>query len=226
MHPERKIKLVIADDHVMVRDGIKQVLMSNSAFSVVGELSNGDEAHSLLRGTPCDVLILDMSMPGITGIPLIISLKGKFPQLPIVIVSMHVDNELVQAAMKAGASAYVAKDSSSDVLMQAILTVEKGMKYLDPRLINAIFYEQGHESDQEDSLSAREMQVMTMYAQGMSLGDIADRLHVSAKTVSTHKKRIMVKLNISNNAALIRFAHERNMLVTEPDARSSAALAG
>jgi DNA-binding NarL/FixJ family response regulator len=151
-------------------------------------------------------------MPGASGVPLIEALRRARPELPIVVLSMHSDGQIVSRALRAGAAGYVAKGSSIAVLVEAIERVAAGGRYIDPALVECVVFDQASmPMPLHETLSARERQVLSMIVAGLRLGEIADRLHVSAKTVSTHKTRLMQKLRIDNNADLVRYAVENGV---------------
>ena len=201
------IRVVLVDDHAIVRDGIKQMMLLSPGIVITGEAANGVEALEVLKTCPCDVLILDMTMPGISGVDLIHRIHQDYPGIPILVLSMHDDGQIIARAVKAGASGYIAKGSRSSVLMDAIHLVARGEKYLDPAISGFVFSLPAKDAEVPgDILSRRELEILRRIAAGDSLGKIADQYHVSPKTVSTHKMRIMQKLNITNNAELIRYA--------------------
>jgi len=201
------IRIVIADDHAMVRGGLKQIVATTSDIEVVGEATQGDEVLALLRQMPFDLLLLDMTMPGLSGVELIRRLHEEKPALPMLILSMHNEVQVVARALKAGASGYVTKDSEPEILLQAIRKIAAGGKYIDPALVDAMVFDvRDWDSLPHESLSEREFQILKMIAAGCALGDIANQLYLSPKTISTHKMRLMQKLGIENNADLIRYA--------------------
>jgi DNA-binding NarL/FixJ family response regulator len=201
------IRIVIADDHAMVRGGLRQIAATTSDIEVVGEATQGHEVLTLLGQTPIDLLLLDMTMPGLSGVDLIRRLHEEKPALPILVLSMHNEAQVVARALKAGASGYVAKDSEPEILLLAIRKIAAGGKYLDPALVDAMVFDvRDRDSLPHESLSERELQILTMIATGLPLGDIANQLHLSPKTISTYKMRLMQKLGIDNNADLIRYA--------------------
>jgi len=200
------IRIVIADDHAMVRGGLTQIVATTSDIEVVGEATQGDEVLALLGQTPIDLLLLDMTMPGLSGVELIQRLHEEKPALPILILSMHNAVPVVARALKAGASGYVTKDSEPEVLLMAIRKIAGGGKYIDPALVDAMVFDS---SDNDilphENLSEREFQILKMIAAGLPLGEIADQLCLSPKTISTYKMRLMQKLDVDNNADLIRY---------------------
>ncbi|MFA7291936.1 MAG: response regulator transcription factor [Rhodocyclaceae bacterium] len=201
------IRIVIADDHAMVRGGLKQIAATTSDIEVVGEATQGDEVLALLGQPLIDLLLLDMTMPGLSGVELIQRLREENPSLPILILSMHNEVQVVTRALKAGAAGYVIKDSEPEILFLAIRKIAAGGKYIDPALVDAMVFDASDkELSSHESLSEREFQILRMIAAGWALGNIANHLHLSPKTISTHKMRLMEKLGINNNAELIRYA--------------------
>jgi len=207
------IHIAIADDHAIVRSGLKQIFETTTDIAVVGEASNSMEVLELCRKVSCDLLLLDMTMPGSSGVELIKRLRVEMPSLPILILSMHNEGQIVSLALKAGATGYVTKDSETEILLSAIRRIAAGGKFIDPSLVEiVVFNPLGDENFPHDSLSERELQVLKMIASGTSLNDIAYELHLSPKTISTHKMRLMQKLSIDNNADLVRYATKHGLL--------------
>jgi len=207
------IRILIADDHAMVRGGLKQIIATSSDLQVCGEAVDGDSTLSALRHTPCELLLLDMTMPGLSGIELIQRLRHEHPALPILILSMHNEGQIVSRALKAGAAGYVTKGSEPEVLLAAIHRIAGGGKFIDPSLVEAMVFDSGgEERAPHEALSERELQILKLIAGGSPLGRIADRLHLSPKTVSTYKMRLMEKLAIDNNAELIRYATRHGLI--------------
>lgn len=201
------INIVIADDHAMVRGGLKQIFATTSDIVVVGEATQSDDVRDLVRKTKFDLLLLDMKMPGQSGVDLIRRLHEEKPDLLILVLSMHNETQIVGRALRAGASGYLTKDSEPEVLLQAIRKIAAGGKFIDPGLVDAMVFD-GVEQERplHESLSEREFEVLRLIVSGTPLASIADSLHVSPKTISTHKMCIMQKLGIDNNAALFRYA--------------------
>jgi DNA-binding NarL/FixJ family response regulator len=206
------IRLVIADDHAIVRGGLKQIVATTVDIQVVGEATNGDEVRQLARRASFDVLLLDMSMPGISGTELIHRVLEDKPKLPILVLSMHNEGQIISGALKAGAAGYVTKDSDPETLLAAVRKVAAGGKFIDPALVDTVVFEaETRKQYPHETLSEREVQILKMITAGQPLGDIADRLHLSPKTVSTHKMRLMQKLGIDNNADLVRYAMQHGL---------------
>jgi DNA-binding NarL/FixJ family response regulator len=201
------IRLLVADDHEIVRSGLVQLLSARPGIKVVGETATAAATLARAREADVDLVVLDLNMPGASGVPLIEALLRQRPALPILVLSMHIEGQVVSRALRAGATGYVAKGSSMTVLIEAISRVAMGGRFIDPALIEGVVFDHAAmPMPLHETLSARERQVLGMIVAGLRLGEIADRLHVSAKTVSTHKTRLMQKLRIDNNADLVRYA--------------------
>lgn len=200
------IRILLTDDHAIVRNGLKQIFAGYPDLEVVGEASNGAEALDLVRKLKFDILLLDMTMPGVSGADLIRRLLASTPALRILVLSMHNEPQVVSRALKAGAAGYVTKDSDQEILIAAIRKVASGNKFIDPALVDAMVFDGSSEDAPHEVLSERELQVLQMLASGQSLAAIAESLHLSAKTISAHKAHLMQKLGIDNNADLMRYA--------------------
>ncbi|TKC91495.1 response regulator transcription factor [Trinickia terrae] len=207
------IHILIADDHALIRAGLKQCIASTADLVVAGEAASGSEVVDKLRGMQADLLLLDMSMPGINGIGLIRRVRAEHPALPVLVLSIHSEALIVSRALRAGASGYASKDSDPDTILAAIRKVAGGGRFIDPKLVDAIVFEQG-ESDAplHAALTDREFQVLQLIAAGKSINEIADSFALSAKTISTHKMRLMQKLNLASNAELIRYAIKHGLV--------------
>jgi DNA-binding NarL/FixJ family response regulator len=200
------IKILIADDHAIVRGGLKQIIATTDDIVVTGEAAQGSEVVDKLRICEVDLLLLDMTMPGISGVDLIRRIRVEQPSLPVLVLSIHNEAQVVSRALRAGATGYVTKDSDPDVLLAAIRKLAAGGRFIDPKLVDAIIFET-HSGDAppHEVLSDREFQVLQMLAAGTSINEIAEMLALSAKTISTHKMRLMQKLGLGNNAELILY---------------------
>lgn len=204
------LKVFIADDHAMMREGLKRIIDCTNEMRVHEEAVDGDEVLEKVHGTICDILMLDVTMPGVAGIELIKRVKTCRPELPVLILSMHNIEKIAAAALKAGASGYLTKDSDPDRLIEGIRTISRGGQYVDP-VIAAKIIQGGTEKQPHEYLSAREHEIFLMIVAGRSTGQIAEELFLSAKTVSTHKKRIMEKMGVDNAADLIRYATKHHL---------------
>jgi DNA-binding NarL/FixJ family response regulator len=211
------IKILIADDHAIVRGGLKQIIATTTDIVVAGEAAQGAEVIEKLRMCQVDLLLLDMTMPGISGVDLIRRVRTEQPALPILVLSIHNEAQVVARAVRAGATGYVTKDSDPDILLAAIRKLAGGGRFIDPKLIDVMVFDT-HSSDAapHEILSDREFQVLHLLAAGKSINAIAEVLVLSAKTISTHKMRLMQKLGLDNNAELIRYAIKHG-LTSEQD---------
>ena len=208
------IRLVIADDHAIVREGIKQILALASDIELVGEAVNGTEVLQQVRDCEFDLLLLDMNMPGISGADLIRRVKLCRATLPILVFTMHNDAQVATRALKAGASGFISKDSDPERLLAAILKVGAGGKYLDPALAEQIALDATSTKLQlpHTLLSDRELEILRLLAAGVGINEIAAQLCISHKTVSTHKARLMEKMNLHNMADLVRYAMQHGLI--------------
>ena len=201
------IRILVADDHALVRGGIRQIVATTADLEVAGEATRGPEVLDKVRGGDYQLLLLDMTMPGISGIDLIRHLKAARPELPILVLSMHNEGQVVLRALHAGAAGYVTKDSEPEILLAAIRKVAGGGRFIDPTLVDVVvFASGGADAPPHELLSDREFEVLQLLAGGRSLNEIAATLNISAKTISTHKMRLMQKLGLNNNADLVRYA--------------------
>lgn len=211
------IQVLIADDHAIVRSGLRQVLGATGEIAVVGEAVNGAALLEQLRQLDCHVVLLDLSMPGLGGFDLIRRVRLERPDLSVLVLSMHNEGQIVTRALRAGAAGYVAKDSDPDILLAAIRKVARGGRFVDPNLVDGLVTNLSTpEMDEERALSDREFQVLQLIVDGHSLNEIAASLHLSAKTISTHKMRLMRKLGVDNNADLIRNALRLGLTTARP----------
>jgi DNA-binding NarL/FixJ family response regulator len=201
-------KILIADDHKIVRDGLKRILAAAPDLEVAGEAASGDEALALVKANAYDIAMLDMSMPGLSGIALVKRLKLERPKLRILVLSMHGEHQYAARALKAGASGYLTKDSASEQLLGAIRKIAGGGVHISDAAAAALV---GATSAHE-GLSDREFEVMRLLVDGLGPTEIAGRLHLSVKTVSTHKTRILQKLELGSIAELVRYALEHKLL--------------
>jgi DNA-binding NarL/FixJ family response regulator len=202
------INLMIAEDHAIVREGLKQLFSMTPDISVVAEATSGMEVLTRLREIDIDLLLLDMTMPGISGEDLIARIRSHHQELPILILSMHNEAPIVQRAVKAGACGYLSKDSNPDRLFSAIRKVAGGGYFLDPAIAEQMTFHAPSADSEElhNRLTDREFQVLRLIASGISINDIAAKLSISNKTVSTHKAKLMEKMGFANNASLVRYA--------------------
>ncbi len=204
------IRLLIADDHKIVRDGLRRILAASADLQVAGEAATGDEALALVKANDYDIAMLDMSMPGLAGLDLIKRLKIEKPALRILVLSMHGEHQYAARALKAGASGYLTKDSAGEQLVAAIRKIAGGGVHLTDAAAAALLQATG--KPQHEGLSDREFEVMRLLVEGLGPTEIGERLHLSVKTVSTHKTRILEKLGLGSTAELVRYAMEHKLV--------------
>ena len=202
------IRVVVADDHQILREGLKQLLEAAGDIEVVGEAGDGHGVLQQIRTADFDVLLLDMSMPGKSGMELIRQVKAERPRLRILVLSMHEEHQYAVRAIRAGASGYLTKESAAALLVAAIRKVARGGAFISAEVAEHLALDAMPHSEGplHETLSDREYEVFRMLVAGTSVSEIAERLHLSAKTVSTHKARLMEKLQVANNTELIHYA--------------------
>lgn len=203
-----KTRVLLADDHRIIRDGLKQILADTEDLAVCGEAANGIEVMQQIRENGWDILVLDISMPGRSGLDLIRMIKDEKPSLPILILSMHHEEQYAVRAIHAGASGYLTKESDGELLVSAIRRVASGGVYITDKVAELMVRETRpvNELLPHLLLSDREFQVFNKLVMGMGLTDIGEELSLSVKTISTHKTHILQKMNLANTAELIRYA--------------------
>jgi len=208
------IEILMADDHGIVREGIKQLFALTNDISVAAEAVNGGQVLEKLRNAKFDLLLLDMSMPGVSGVSLIERVRLHSSELPILVLSMHNEPQIVRRALSAGAEGYVTKDSEPETLLAAVRKVAKGGRFIDPAMAEQMVFDNlgSAHANLHEQLSEREREILLMLAKGVSLNSIADSLAISSKTVSTHKMRLMQKMSISTNADLVRYAVSHGLI--------------
>jgi DNA-binding NarL/FixJ family response regulator len=208
------IRILVADDHAIMREGIKQLFALEPGIEVVGEAANGGEVLAALRRTPVDLLLLDMSMPGISGVDLIEHIRAREAAPPILVLSMHSELHFVRYTLKAGAAGYLTKDNQPQTLLAAIRKVAAGGRFIDPQLAEHMVFDAGEplQGAPHERLSAREFAIFRLLVRGHGVNEIAAEFAISNKTVSTHKARLMQKLNCRNNAQLVRYAVSHQLI--------------
>jgi len=212
-------KVLLADDHALVRDGLRHILEGTSGFEVVGEAYDGPTTISLVRGTPADVLVLDLSMPGRNGIELVKQIKDEIPTLRVLVLTMHAEQQYAVRAFKAGASGYLTKESASKELVSALTKISAGGVYVSLSMAERLAQSLNEPTDMlpHQRLSDREFDVFRRIAAGQTISEIAHELCVSAKTVSTYKTRILEKMQMPHESALVRYAIQHKLFEDSED---------
>ncbi len=214
MSPFAKTRIFLADDHTMFREGVKQVLSGTAEFEVVGEAGSAAEVLDKVRQLPCDIVILDISMPGRDGIDVLKQLRQLNPHLQVLILSMYPEDQYAARAIKGGASGYLTKNKASAELIEALRRIASGRKYISADVAEqlAIDLERGEEKPLHQKLSDREYQVMCMLASGKTVGQISEELAISVSSVSTMRARILKKFGMKTNAELTRYALKHDLV--------------
>ena len=209
-----KIEVLVADDHAIIRDGLKKILADTGDMVVAGEAGNGNAALDKVRERDWGMVVLDMSMPGRSGLELIKLMKAERPKLPILVFSMHQEEQFAVRAMRAGASGYLSKEGDSDMLLPAMRKVAAGGVFVSDKVAQLLAMDVSRSDDAlpHTLLSDREYGIFSRIVRGASLTEIADELCLSIKTVSTHKSHILAKMNLAGQVDLVRYAIEHNLL--------------
>ncbi len=209
------IRLLIADDHAIMRDGLKRILEGHDDFEVVGEAIDGFQTMEWVRKGGFDVLLLDLSMPGKSGVDLIKQIRDYAPKLPLLVLTMHEEELYAVRTIRAGASGYITKESAATLLIEAIRRIALGRLFISPQVAEQLALNLMANNDEQPhtKLSDREFEVFQLLAAGISVTNIAEKLHLSVKTVSTHKTRILQKFGAHSLADLIKYAISNNLLL-------------
>jgi two-component system, NarL family, invasion response regulator UvrY len=202
------MRVLIVDDHAVVREGIKQLLHEEFPECTVGEARNAEEAARLTRGQPWDLLILDISLPDRSGLDVLKETKHNMPSVPVVVLSMHTEEQFAIRALRAGANGYVTKESASEDLIDAIHQCRAGEQYMSPAIAQrvAIKSTKGDDRIGPEDLTDREYHVLLQLASGRSVGEVAEQMSLSVKTISTYRVRLLEKLKLRNDVELTRYA--------------------
>ena len=208
------IRVLIADDHAIVREGIKRTLADTPDIQVVGEAGDGQSLMALIGGNAADVVVLDLAMPGVPGLELLEDLRRRKPNLPILVLSMYPADQYAVRAIRAGASGYINKASPPSELVAALRSVASGRRYINSDVADSLASHVDVSSPRSlhEALSNREYEVMCLIAQGKSVSEIADALALSVKTVSTYRTRILEKLDLRHNAEITRYAMKHGLV--------------
>jgi len=206
------LKILVVDDHPVVRRGLKQILTEEADIGVVGEAQKSSEVFDLVRTHDWDAVVLDIAMPGRGGLDILKELKREHPQLPVLVLSMYPEDQFAVRALKEGAAGYMNKECAPDELIGAIRKIIRGGKYVSPALAEKLAFMMDSQTPLHDSLSTREYQVLLMLASGKTLSEIAEEMSLSIKTIATYRARILEKMKMKNNAELIRYAIKHNLV--------------
>jgi two-component system invasion response regulator UvrY len=208
------IKVLIADDHPIFREGLKRILADAGNFMVVGEATNGREAVEQSLSARPDIVLLDISMPGKGGIETAQEIKDRHPKVRILMLTIHPEDSFAVRCLKEGVDGYMTKDAAPSQLTRAIDKICSGGKYVSPSLAErlAVNLGQGFVGPLHESLSERELEVMLHIAAGKTVGEIAEELHLSVKTISTYRSRILIKMDMRNNAEIMRYAMQQRLV--------------
>ena len=208
------LKIMLVDDHAVVRQGLKQILVEAFSDGVFGEAQNAAEALALVRQEPWDVVVLDLTLPGESGLDVLKQIRRDHSDLPVLILSMHPENQYAVRTIKAGAAGYLTKESAPEELVQAIRKIQSGGKYISDSVAEKLAFHivTGDEKPPHEKLSDREYQIMCMIASGKEVKQIADELSLSVKTVSTYRARLLEKMNMQTNAEVTYYAISNHLV--------------
>lgn len=207
------LKIFIADDHILIREGLKKLLVYETDLKIVGEADNPEDTVSYIMNNDVDILILDINMPGKSGLDILKQLKTFKPNLHVLILSMYPEDQFAERTIKAGASGYLTKEAATDELIKAIRKVARGGNYISNHLAEKLIFKKESQSKfSHESLSDREFQVLKLMAIGKSQVDIAGELNLSTSTVNTYRSRVLDKLGLKSNAELIHYALEHKLI--------------
>ena len=210
------IRVLIADDHAIVREGLKQIVAQTSDINVVAEATNAMEVVQKLKSIKADLLLLDISMPGRSGLDVLVEVRRDYPELPVLILSLHTEDQYAVRTLKAGAAGYLTKESAPEQLIAAIRKASSGGKYISSHLAErlALNLVRDKGAAPHELLSNREFQVFRMIALGKTVTEIADELSLSVKTISTNRTRILEKMDMKTNAEITQYALQQNLVET------------
>jgi DNA-binding NarL/FixJ family response regulator len=216
-----KIKLILVDDHQLVRTGIANLLSGEPGFEIIGEASESREMFDLLRQMQPDIAVLDIALPGMSGIEITKKLHNDYPGIRILILSMHTSEEFIFNAINSGARGYLPKNTSRRELIEAIYAIHRGEEYFAESISNVILKSyikkaksnSTDDENKENLLSKRELEVLKLFAEGMTNQEIADKLFISIRTVESHKNHIMARLELKTTVDLVKFAIRNNIVL-------------
>ena len=209
-----KIKVILVDDHQMFRDGVKSVLSDEENIEIIGEVGHANDLYKLLESKIPDLIITDISMPDISGIDITKYVSENFPEINILILSMHSNEEFITKALNAGANGYLPKDTSMNELLQAINSIAKGENYFNKGISDTILKAMVNKAkvSKNDTLTSRELEIVHQVVEGLSNKEIADKLNISVRTVDSHKNNILHKLGLKSSVELVKYAIKNNLV--------------
>lgn len=210
----KQLKVFIADDHLLIREGLKKILSGEKEFTVVGEAGDPEEIIDFINENDVDILILDLNMPGRSGLDVLKHVKRIKPELKVLILSMYPEDQFGERTIKAGASGYITKESASEELMKALKKIAKGGNYISPAFAEKLLFKKKHMPGDKphELLSDRELQIMILLAKGKTQVEISNELALSSSTINTYRSRILEKLNLKSNAEIIRYAIQNKLV--------------
>ncbi|BDQ02915.1 response regulator transcription factor [Ignavibacterium sp.] len=210
----KPLKVYLADDHLLIREGLKKILSSEKNFTIVGESGDPDEVLDFINDNEVDILILDLNMPGRSGLDILKHVKNIKPEVKVLILSMYSEDQFGERTIKAGASGYITKESASEELLNALHKIAKGGNYVSPAFAEKLLFRKQNIPDKKphEILSDREFQIMILLAKGKTQVEISNELALSSSTVNTYRSRILEKLNLKSNAEIIRYAIQNNLI--------------
>ncbi len=216
-----KIRLILVDDHLLVRTGIANILSGESGFEIIGEAADAKEMFDLLKKSLPDIAVLDIALPGMSGIEITKKLHNDFPGIRILILSMHTSEEFIFNAINSGARGYLPKNTSRKELIEAIYAIHRGEEFFAESISNVILKSYikkartnlPEDDNNEGLLSKREIEVLRLFAEGMTNQEIADKLFISIRTVESHKNHIMARLELKTTVDLVKFAIRNNIVL-------------
>ncbi len=209
------LRILIADDHAIIRKGLKQILLEEYPFAIIEEVSDAEGVMKKIISNEWNIIICDISMPGRSGLDVVLEVKQTFPKLPVLILSNHPEEQYAVRVLKAGAAGYLSKDAATEELVKAVQRVLEGHKYISPLLAERIAEDLGNNNSDKtphEFLSDREFEVFKLIASGKAISKIAEKLSLSSTTVSTYRARILIKMNLKTNAELIRYALQNKFI--------------
>jgi DNA-binding NarL/FixJ family response regulator len=208
------LRLILVDDHPVVREGLKRIISENSDLSIVAEAGDGREALEAIRNNPCDLVLLDISLPNKSGLDVLKQIRAEWPRLPVLVLTMHSEDEYALRTLRAGASGYMTKECTSGNLLSAIRKIVRGGRYVSSALAERLAFNLQTDTERpaHQTLSDREYQTLCMLSDGKTVSEIAAELSLSVKTVSTYRTRVLEKLRFKNNAELMRYAIKQGLI--------------